>query len=117
MSYNEKKRTITLVAAADLSTSQFLFGVINGSGLLAVAGAAALADGVIDGTGTIGQAVSLAVEGVVEVRLGATLAAGATVASAADGRAAAAAAGAQLGKLIAGGVADDVVPMLWEKVA
>jgi len=117
MSYNEKKRTISLIAAADLSASQFLFGNINASGQLAVATAATAADGVIDGAALAGQAVPLAVEGVVEVRLGATLAAGATVASGADGRAVSAAAGAQLGKLLAGGVADDVVPMLWEKVA
>ncbi|WEX10286.1 capsid cement protein [Chelativorans sp. AA-79] len=117
MSYNEKKRTISLIAAADLSTSQFLFGTIDSNGQLAVSGAGAVADGVIDGSGTAGQAVPMAVEGVVEIRLGATLAAGATVASAADGRAVTAAAGSQLGKLIAGGIADDVVPMLWEKVA
>lgn len=117
MSYHEKKRTISLPAGADLSASQFLFGNINASGQLIVAAAATAADGVIDGTGTTGQAVPLAVEGVVEVRLGATLAAGATVASGADGRAVTAAAGAQLGKLIQGGATDDVVPMLWEKVA
>jgi hypothetical protein len=117
MSYNEKKRSITLLAGADLSASQFLFGNINASGQLIVAVAATAADGVIDGAGTLGQSVPMAVEGVVEVRLGATLAAGATVASGADGRAVTAAAGAQLGKLLAGGVADDIVPMLWEKVA
>lgn len=117
MSYHDKKRSITLPAGADLSASQFLFGNVNASGQVVVAAAATAADGVIDSTGILGQAIALAVEGVVEIRLGATLAAGATVASGADGRAVTASAGAQLGKLIAGGVADDVVPMLWEKVA
>lgn len=117
MSFNEKKEIITRTAGADLSASQFLFGVVGSDGRVTAAGAGAVADGVIDGAALEDQAIPFAIGGVVEIKLGATLAQGATVASAADGRAATAAAGAQLGKLLEGGDEDDVVPMLWEKVA
>ncbi|GGB00511.1 hypothetical protein GCM10011491_30890 [Brucella endophytica] len=116
MSYFERKRTITLLAGADLSASQYLFGVVGAAGVT-VAAAGAVADGVIDSNPTAGQAFPFAIGDVVEIKLGATLAAGATVASDATGQAVTAAAGAQLGKLLEGGVAGDIVPMLWQKVA
>lgn len=117
MSYNERKQTITLPAGADLTGKQFHFGQVNAAGAVVTAAAAAVADCVIDSEGLAGVATTVVIGGVAEIVLGAALAAGATVASDATGQAVAAAAGAQLGKLLQGGAVGDVVPMLWQKVA
>lgn len=77
----------TLLANADLSSSQYLFGVVNSSSKIAVAGAGVAATGVINNAPTADLPVELIVTGVARVKASAAIAAGAKVASTAAGKA------------------------------
>lgn len=87
MAYEVPGRTVTKLAAADLSASQYRFVVLNGSGRAAVPAAGARAFGVLQNAPASGAAATIMEEGISKVAAAAAIAAGALVATAADGRA------------------------------
>lgn len=78
----------TLVASGDLSTSQYLFVNVNGSGEVAVAAAGDPAIGVLQNKPSAqGRSATVRVLGVSKVEAGAAITVGARVASNASGKA------------------------------
>lgn len=121
MAYSEFLEPITLVANADLSAaaSQYKFvKVVNASG----EGRAALAGNTEQAIGTLyegdiaGRPCKIGIGRVIKCKLNATLAAGAAVMSDANGLAVAVSSGHQIGILLQGGVAGDVVSMLFQPI-
>lgn len=78
---------ITLFAGADLSASQFLAVKLNSSGQAVLAGAGEDAVGVLQSKAVAGLPVTVRVAGITKFIAGAAIAAGARVASDADGKA------------------------------
>ncbi len=78
---------ITLVAGADLSASQFLAVKLNSSGRAVLAGAGEDAVGVLQSKAGAGLPVTVRVAGITKFIAGDAIAAGARVASDADGKA------------------------------
>ncbi len=93
MAYEQGLRSIGVPASADLTSGgtvnpQFLFGVVNSSGQLAIAGAGVLCDGVIqDKPNVTGYECELGIEGVTKMIAGAAVTAGDPLMSDANGRA------------------------------
>lgn len=85
----------SMPAAADLSSAQFLFGVVDANGRVAISGAGAAGIGVIqdNDADAIDRETAIQSYGVSKVRIGAAVAAGARVASNASGQAVTAASG------------------------
>lgn len=105
---------ISLTAAADLTTKQNLFAVISGNDGCNAAGAGGDAVGVILNKPASGAPAEIGVGPIVPITLAATLAAGAEVMSDAASKAVAwVTANRSLGYLLQGGVAGDVVNMLF----
>jgi hypothetical protein len=134
MSFEQNVVTISMVTAADLSAKQFYLGVVNSSGLLALASAAGQeVDGVIyDNGGTSGRVTSLAVGGTVQVILGDTVTAGDKLTTNASGKAVLATTAITntsdggsatdpligsyvFGKALASGVVGDIIPVAFAK--
>ena len=86
MSNEEALRSISRVAAADLTTSQFLLMNIDSAGKAALAGAASRAVGVLQNNPDIAQAATVGIYGVTKVVAGAIVAAGADLQSDAAGK-------------------------------
>lgn len=120
MPYSQSCKSISAEAKIDLSSFQYHFAVWS-AGQITSGTTTLTAQGIVAGivgeaVATVGDAVSLVVPdgGVAMIKLGATLAQGAKVAAAADGRAAAhgsTAGNICWGVLLEGGVAGDIVPM------
>ncbi len=87
MAVEESLRTITREAAADLSTKQYFLMAIDGNGQAAVAGDGVPAYPLQDDPDAQGKAASLGFSGTSKVVAGAAIAAGADVASDANGKA------------------------------
>lgn len=115
MAYDESAVCITLPANGDLSAQQFKFVSVNSSGRLVATGAGAAAIGVLqDDPRAAGRPGQVAISGVVKVKAEATIAAGASVASDADGGAVTAAVGnVILGTALTGGVNGEIISMLF----
>lgn len=118
MSTEDQARAVSVIAAVDLSSLQYHFGIFTNAGKVTSGGSTLSAQGRVDCI--IGQAVKVGEVcpviipngGIALVKLGATLAAGALVATAADGRAVAQGASngdLAWGILLEGGDANDVV--------
>lgn len=109
-------RTISKEAAADLSATPYRFVTINASGQVAIAGAGAKADGVLQNDPAAqGRAAAVAIGGQTKIVLGGTVAAGAQVASDATGRAVTAATGNHiLGTCTEGGTVGVMGSILFE---
>jgi len=103
-------------ASADCSAKQYRFAVISGNRTVTFAGTAGvICVGVIANKAASGQAVDLMIGPEVKIELSATLTAGAKVMTTNVGTAAAATTGLViLGQLNEGGVAGDVVAMMFE---
>jgi len=121
--YEEAVLPISLNAAADYSESteggavcyaRFVTVADQDAGEFARASNAAYDQivGVLSTKPAQGQPGRIANKGIIPLELGATLAAGATVTSGADGRAVASGANAVAAVLLAGGVAGNIVPAL-----
>lgn len=87
MAYEVPGHQNTLLAAADLRSSQFRAVVVNSSGRAALAGAAARDVGILQNTPNIGEAGTIMWDGVSKVVAAAAIAAGALVATNASGQA------------------------------
>jgi hypothetical protein len=118
MAHEAITRNISLVAAADLSAKQYHFVQVDTAGKAALSGATALTLGVLQNKPASGQVGTVCVDGVTKVVIAATLSAGSRVRSDANGQAVAAsvAGNAVAGILLEGGVANDVVPMLIQRM-
>jgi len=83
----ESLKIISLQSAADFSTTgQYRFGIVDSNGRIALAGAAARVDGIIQGNPDVAdRAVGVGISGVSFIELGATLTAGDSVQSGASG--------------------------------
>ena len=94
MATQEAKRSISRVAAADLSAQQFRFVDVNTSGqAIAISAIGQRAIGVLqnkpgEATSAAGETAEIAISGVVKVVASAAITAGDEVKAAADGRAA-----------------------------
>lgn len=117
MAFQDLGKTISRPAAADHSSNQFKFMKIDSNGRAALCDTIGeRVDGVLqDKPSAIGQAGSLMVGvGVTKITLGATLSAGDLVTTSAAGVAVAAQSGySPSGKLLEGGVATNVVAMIF----
>jgi hypothetical protein len=80
-------RSITLPSAADFSTTgQWRFGTVNSSGQIALAGAAARVDGIIQSNpDAADKECAVGIHGVSHLELGGTIAAGDSLQSGASG--------------------------------
>jgi hypothetical protein len=117
MAYEEKLETVTMIAGADLSSSQYLFVKTNTTAKTVVlCGDGEDAFGVLQDTPTSGQACCIAIGGVSKVKLGGTVAAGAVVSSGASGVGNVSANGDyMLGIALAGGASGEIIPVKLDK--
>lgn len=93
MAYEIPGFEFTLIAAADLSASQYRFVAVNAAGQAALAGAGVMAAGVLQNNPALGHAAGIRALGISKVEAGAALAAGAPVTGDATSRAVTAVAG------------------------
>lgn len=105
--------SITLLAAADLSASQYRVAQVNASGQAALCGATGVAVGILQNKPASGRAATVAFHGVSKAIAGATVAAGARVTSDANSAVITATTGdSSLGVALTGGAAGDVISVL-----
>ena len=113
MARKQALSVISLQSAADFSTNGlYRFGTVNSSGAIGLTGAAARADGVIQGNpAAADRAVGVAINGVTLLELGGTVAAGGTIQSGASG---VGVSGSTNSRAIAitGGVSGDIIEAL-----
>lgn len=114
MAIEQNLDTITLVAGADLSSSQYKFVESNSSGTATVCNTAGeYALGVVQNDPTSGQAATIAVSGVSKVVLGGTVAINDQISTDNSGRAIAATTGHKiLGIAIVGGAVGNIGSVL-----
>lgn len=97
MAYEERLVTISVEAAADLSSSQYRFVQINSSGQMALSGTAEQPDGVLqDDPDAASEVGEMAISGVTKIVCAGALTAGTRVTSDSEGRATAAASGDEI---------------------
>lgn len=113
MAYEILGFSFTLAAAADLSTHQFKFIVVDTNGEAALAGAGVDADGVLQNEPEAGQAATVTTDGVTKAVVGAG---GVTAADLletdATGQVITLAAGETVGRALETGAAGDVISIL-----
>ena len=85
MAVTQSRDNRTLIAAADLSTSQYLFAAMDAAGKAAVCGDGAQAFGVIEAGSIAGGASTITVSGKVMVKCGGTVTIGDDVSAATGG--------------------------------
>lgn len=115
MAYEESAVIVTLPANGDLSANQFKFVKLNSSGRLVACGAGEPAVGVLqDDPRAAGRAAMVAIGGIVKAKAEGTVAAGADVASDADGGIIAATTGQiVLGTAVTGGASGEIISILF----
>lgn len=115
MAFDQNVTPVNILASADLSTRQFQFVSINGSGLAAVTADAAAADGVLlNNDANAAQkrcAVATTPGQICRVILGGTVANGALL-EVASGKAVTQSSGKIVAKAMAAGVSGDIIPAL-----
>lgn len=123
MAYEIPGRTITLEAAADLSTGQFNFVTVDSNGKAAFAILSTIEGdvlGILQNKPTSGQAASIMIDGVSKVEaLSSTLAAGDLVGNSTDGKANVLAAGDMIrGRILYGssGAAKRILTMVLQDI-
>jgi hypothetical protein len=115
---NGLKNSFSLPAGADLTGKQFHAVVVNSSGNAAAAAANALAVGILQNKPTTGQPATICYDGVSKAAIGATVVAGAKLASDAAGKLITATTGqAVVGVALAGGATNDIIPVILTRVA
>jgi len=105
---------LSLPAGADLSSSQYHFVKLSGTGVIIVAAATDAPIGILMNDPASGETAAIAVSGVVKVKSSGTIALGALVGTTATGTAVSLTAGTDttkyiLGRAIKAAVADDIV--------
>ena len=116
MAYAINEQTVSIPASGDLSTKQYFLGTIDSNGQVAVTGAAAAADGVIQNDPAAqGRATSLlSTRGSVsKVVAGAAVSAGAALEADSSGRVVTRSSGVRVGKALEpAGAAGDIISVL-----
>ena len=116
MAYAINEQTVSIPASGDLSTKQYFLGTIDSNGQVAVTGAAAAADGVIQNDPAAqGRATSLlSTRGSVSKAVaGAAISAGAALEADSSGRVVTRSSGVRVGKALeAAGAAGDIISVL-----
>lgn len=114
--FEQNLTSITHPSAGSLVSKQYFMGKIGSSGVALCSSQGEVCDGIIqndDTTDAAGRAIQLAVGGVSKVVLGETLAIGALITPGTAGKAEVAASGDYIfGRLLTGGVANDVASVL-----
>lgn len=111
----EKVQSISRIAGADLSDSQYRFTKVNAAARVVLAGSGERAMGVTIGKAEEGRAIEIGIGGRLLVVLGATVAAGADVQSDANGAAITqTSTGISCGTCLEGGVAGDVTSIVFD---
>ena len=87
MAWENSQLKITLMAAADLSSSQYRFVIVDGDGKAALSGDDGNAIGVLQNTPEAGEAATVAISGVTKLYIGttSTLDSGSIISSQAEG--------------------------------
>jgi hypothetical protein len=113
MAYTENMKCVSLIAGANLATEQYSFLKVDTAGAVVLAGAGEDVDGVLMNDPASGRVAQVAVDGIVKVKCGGTIAAGASVASNASGKAVAATTGQMVaGKALEAGVTGRIISVL-----
>jgi hypothetical protein len=115
MAWEQQLRSISALASANLSASQFCFVVIDSNGNIALPAAGGDADGILqDNPNALGVAGTIGILGVSKVVVGSGgVAAGALVATDASGNAVTATTGNKiLGRALQAGAQGDIIPVL-----
>jgi hypothetical protein len=113
MSFDQIKHSVTLEAAADLSTKQYHAVSVNSSGKAALCDADDYVAGILQNNPGSGRAATVTYNGVSKVKLGGTVAAGARVTVNASGQIVAATTGdSVLGIALAGGASGEIGTVL-----
>lgn len=119
MAFENKGKTISRVAGADLRTSQYCFVELNSSGQIVLAGDGEDAIGILQDAPNTGEVAEVMVgAGISKVKAGAVASVGNYVASDSTGRAVSPVTGdRRLGQFLeAPGAADEIVTMLFQKL-
>lgn len=116
MAFENKLDCITLEAGQDLSAKQFFFVTVASDGQVDPTGDGGVAVGVLQNDpAAAGRAATIGINGVTKVSVGASITAGAAVASDSAGEATPAVSGDQiLGIALAAGDDGDIIPMLFQ---
>lgn len=116
MAYKNSQTSVTLEAGADLSANQFHFVTMDSDGQLSVSTDGAASIGVLlNDPAAAGRAAEVCIGGLTRVEAGATVAAGAFVASNATGEAITAATGDNiLGTAVTGGADGEVISIIFQ---
>jgi len=115
MALKQNQHIVTIEASGDLSSSQFLFGVIDSNGQVAVVSSAGGdADGVIaNKPDAQGRATEFVIGGITKVTAGGSVSAGDKVQSDASGQAITAASGDHVvAKALTGGASGEVIEVI-----
>lgn len=117
MAYEEALQTVTMIAGADLSSSQYLFVKTNSTAKTVVlCGDGEDAFGILQDDPVSGQACTVAIGGVSKLKLGGSVTAGGPVSSGASGVGNASANGDyMLGYALAGGSSGEIIPVKFDK--
>lgn len=116
MAFQDNIQCVSLPSSGDLSANQYQFVTINASGQVALTADAAAADGVLYGApAAAGRATDVAIGGIVKVKCGGTVTAGAQVGSGANGLANdAAASDIILGRALEAGTSGSIISILFQ---
>lgn len=106
--FEQPKDAITLVPATSFAAKRYTFGTCDSNGNLVTPAAGAIACGVVQTPGIIGEPCNVMTAGVSFVILGAAVAAGAEVQTDANGAAITLAAGKSLGVCLVGGTVGQI---------
>ncbi len=117
MAYEEALQTVTMIAGADLSSSQYLFVKTDSTAKTVVlCGDGEDAFGVLQDDPVSGQACTVAIGGVSKVKLGGSVTAGAAISSGASGVGNTSANGDyMLGYALADGSSGEIIPVKLDK--
>ena len=113
--YVDTQAKWNVAAGADLSTKQFTFVKISGTGVISVAAATDVPVGVLLNAPTSGKTAEVAVSGIVKLKASAAITAGALVGTTSTGTAVALTAGTDTTKYVLGqaltaaGAANDII--------
>lgn len=118
--YVDSQTKVSFVAGADLSSKQYTFVKISGTGVIAAAAATDIPIGILQNAPTSGKVAEVAISGVSKVKASAAITAGAVVGLTATGTAVALTVGTDTTKYILGvavtaaSAANDVITVAFD---
>ena len=100
--YVDSQSTISLAAGADLSSKQYTFVKLSGTGVISAAAATDVVIGVLQNAPTSGKTAEVAVDGITKLKASAAISVGALVGTTSTGLAVALTAGTDTTKYVFG---------------